>query len=338
MGRIYKTAAILAATGLLAAACGGTHSAASPVAGAKHAGLSVPTTPPAVPFDVSGLADPTSGDKFYGLSAEGAPYSYAPVDKLASTLGKKPDLVEEYTRFGDQYDAQGASNAWKNGALYYIAWEPYTASFKSIASGKYDTYIKHFAAQIHYMNVPIALSFAHEMNGYWYPWGTQANTAADFVAAWKHLHDLFTQAGATNVLWCWNPNDINPVSTVKLAPYYPGDAYVDWVGVIGYYTNAGAKTFKTLFQPTIDQIRTFSQKPIVIPEVSAEPGKYRTAEIQDLFSSVESNKDVLGFIWFDYLKSADWRIEDDPTALPAFKQGLSAPKIGVDMQTVANQR
>jgi hypothetical protein len=332
-------AAIVAVVGLLGAAGCSSSGSKSPVAGAKHAGLAVPTTAPAVPFDVGGLASPGANDKFFGFTAAGAPYSYASISKLATEVGKKPDVVEEYIKWGDQYDAQGASNAWKNGALYYLAWEPFTASFTSIADGKYDTYIKHFAAQVHYMNVPIALSFAHEMNGYWYPWGTQANSASAFVRAWKHIHDLFTQQGATNVVWVWSPNDINPVPSVKLKPYYPGDAYVDWIGITGYYTNAGAKTFATLFQPTIDQIRGFSQKPVIIPETSAEPGSGREAEITDLFRSVEASKDVLGFIWFNYDKSTstDWRVDDDSAALAVFKQGVASSSIGVDMQKVAAQ-
>ena len=44
---------------------------------------------------------------------------------------------------------------------------------------------------------PVALSFGHEMNGDWYPWGTKQTTAASFVAAWRHIYDLFAKAGAT---------------------------------------------------------------------------------------------------------------------------------------------
>lgn len=325
--------------GLLTAAACSSSSPSSPVSGSRHSGLAVPTTPPAVPFDVGGLTNPNANDKFFGFTTAGAPFSYTPIDNLATEIGKKPDVVEEYIKWGDQYDAQGASNAWKNGALYYIAWEPFSASFSSIADGGYDTYIKHFAAQVHYMNVPIALSFAHEMNGYWYPWGTQANSASEFIKAWKHIHDLFVSQGATNVVWVWNPNDINPVSTVKLKPYYPGDQYVDWIGITGYYTNAGAKTFATLFQPTIDQIRTFSKKPIIIPETAVEPGADRVAEIANLFQSIESSKDVLGFIWFNYDKatSTDWRFDDNSAALTEFKQVVASSSIGVDMQKVAAQ-
>jgi mannan endo-1,4-beta-mannosidase len=332
-----RTMAAVITAGLLAlTACSGSTGPASPVAGARHAGLAVPTAAPSVPFDVGALAAPAANDKFMGVTIADAPFDYSPITSWGDKVGKQPDVVEEYISWGDQFDAQAASNAWKHGALYYIAWEPFSASFKSIADGEYDSYIKHFASQVHYMNLPVAISFAHEMNGYWYPWGTQSNTAAEFVKAWQHIHNLFLEAGATNVVWVWSPNDIGPVSNVQLKPYYPGDAYVDWIGIIGYYTNNGAKTFATLFQPTVNEVRTFSQKPIIIPEVAAEPGPNQAAEINDLFSSVEQSKDVLGFIWFNYDKTANWQVQDEPAALAAFRQDAASPLIGVDMQKVAN--
>jgi mannan endo-1,4-beta-mannosidase len=78
------------------------------------------------------------------------------------------------------------------------------------------------------LNVPIALSFGHEFNGNWYPWGTTGTTAADFVAAWQHVHDLFAAAGATNVIWIWDPNDIYPVPNVSLSSTTP--ATRTWTG------------------------------------------------------------------------------------------------------------
>lgn len=335
--KLTRFALLGIAIGLLAVAgCSSSKGPTGPAAGPTHAGLAVPSVAPTVPFDVGGLAAPAADDKFMGVTIANAPFSYSPITAWGKAVGKQPDVAEEYIRWGDQYDAQAASNAWKNGALYYVAWEPFGASFKDIADGKYDTYIKHFATQVHYMNLPVAISFAHEMNGYWYPWGTQADTAAEFVAAWQHIHNLFEQAGATNVVWVWSPNNIGPVSKVQLKPYYPGDAYVDWIGIIGYYTNSGPKTFATLFGPTINEIRAFSQKPIIIPEVAAEPGPNQAAEINDLFTSVEQSKDVLGFIWFNYDKTTDWMIENSATALAAFRQDARSPLIGVDMQKVAN--
>ncbi len=89
----------------------------------------------------------------------------------------------------------------------------------------------------------------------------------------RHVHDLFDQEGATQVIWVWSPNVINPVPTVRLKPYWPGEEYVDWVGVIGYYARTGPSTFSTLYGPTTTQIRAFTKKPAIIAETAAEAGQ-----------------------------------------------------------------
>jgi mannan endo-1,4-beta-mannosidase len=81
------------------------------------------------------------------------------------------------------------------------------------------------------------------MNGNWEKWSPANNGStpdpAAFVAAWRHVHDLFVQNGATNVVWVWCPNATD-VPNATSAPwnhwtnYYPGDTYVDWVGIDGY--------------------------------------------------------------------------------------------------------
>ena len=111
--------------------------------------------------------------------------------------------------------------------------------------------------------MPIALSFGHEMNGNWYPWGTAQTTAAEFVAAWRHIHDVFARAGATNVIWVWNPNVINPVPEVPLKPLWPGNA----LRQLGRHhrvlrDHRAADLRQALYQPTIDEIRQFTGKPV----------------------------------------------------------------------------
>ena len=71
------------------------------------------------------------------------------------------------------------------------------------------------------------------------------------MAAWRRIHDLFTRAGATNVIWVWNPNDIYPVPQVQLKPYYPGNAYVNWIGITGYVATTGPHTYGSLYAPTV---------------------------------------------------------------------------------------
>ena len=72
------------------------------------------------------------------------------------------------------------------------------------------------------------------MNGWWRPWSEQANGnhPGEFVAAWRHVVDIFRAQGATNVTWVWCPNIVGPKS--QLTGLYPGDNYTDWVCMDGY--------------------------------------------------------------------------------------------------------
>ena len=149
--------------------------------------------------------------------------------------------------------------------------------------------------------------------------GNQPETAAQFVAAWRHIHDLFTQAGATNVIWVWNPNIINPVPQVPLRPYWPGRAYVNWVGLTGYFATTGAQTFATLYRPTMIEIRQFTGKPFLIAETAIETGPAEASSAKELVERREhQHPDVLGFVWFDYNKQGvNWRVESRPVVRAA---------------------
>jgi hypothetical protein len=282
-----------------------------------------------VPFDVRPLLAPAR--KYFGAALDGAPASPGPVKDFATKVGKQPNMLLYYAAWGDQFDAQAVSNARTLGALPVMEWEPFEPSIADIADGVSDDYIREFATAAKALNLPVAISVAHEMNGFWYPWGTERTSPADFVRAWRHVHDVFLDVGAANVIWVWSPNVINPVSRVPLEPLYPGDSYVDWIGMVGYYTDSGASTFSTLFGPTVATVREFTRKPILILETGAEDSQRKPKDIADLFTGVAASSDVIGFIWFNYVKRADWRIDSDPSALAQFKRHAMNDLFGFDL-------
>ena len=75
-------------------------------------------------------------------------------------------------------------------------------------AGSYDSYIREFAEDARDWGHPFFLRFNWEMNGNWFPWmeGVNGNQPGESVAAWRHVHDIFTAVGATNVTWVWCPN------------------------------------------------------------------------------------------------------------------------------------
>lgn len=68
----------------------------------------------------------------------------------------------------------------------------------------------------------------HEMNGGWFWWG--AKEPETFIEVWRHMFDYFTRTkGLDHLLWVYSPNHGE-----KTAAYYPGDRYVDLVGLDAY--------------------------------------------------------------------------------------------------------
>jgi mannan endo-1,4-beta-mannosidase len=77
-----------------------------------------------------------------------------------------------------------------------------------------------------------------EMNGDWFWWGAQQ--PEDFIALWRHMFGYFTRVKRLhNLIWVYSP-----VMGAKVGDYYPGDRYVDLVGIDVYTDNIDADHVK----------------------------------------------------------------------------------------------
>ncbi len=111
------------------------------------------------------------------------------------------------------------------------------------------------------------------------------------------------------------------------APWYPGAKYVTWVGIDGYYYRT-SDTFARVFGRTIDQVRAFADKPVLLSETAVGPRAGQFVKIADLFAGMRKYN-TLGLVWFDNAQHEgiyhqDWRIEDSQAAEAAFRLGMSA--------------
>jgi len=177
------------------------------------------------------------------------------------------------------------------------------------------------------------------MNGSWSPWGvlTNGNSPADFVPAWRHVHDIFSKVGATNVTWVWCPNIEYSGSSKPLADLYPGDGYVNYTCMDGY--NWGTNpwkpnawlSFAQTFGPTYNLIggTIAPSKPMVIAETgSTEYGGSKAAWITDMLGTqIPLNyPKIKGFLWFEkYDGNFDWPIETSTTSKNAFATAIKGP-------------
>jgi hypothetical protein len=289
------------------------------VAVGRHDKSAAKAFAPAAPHPVTLPVKPAT---YLGMYAPGVPVSYAGVAAFTKATGVRPDVVVWYSAWLEPFQASFAAKVSKDGAVPLIQVDPTGISLAAIASGQYDGYLSSYAEAVRTYGRAVIVGFGHEMNGSWYSWSHGHSSPAAFVAAWRHIVTLFRTAGADNVTWLWTVNIIhNQVGIPSPAPWWPGSAYVTWVGIDGYYTTS-SQTFAPLFGPTIVALRTLTSDPILVSETGASPAGGQPAKIADLFAGIRTYG-LLGFMWFDAIGMQDWRIRS-PAAAAAFRRGAEA--------------
>jgi mannan endo-1,4-beta-mannosidase len=269
---------------------------------------------------------PAQPASYLGVFVKGIPGSYGPVTALTANTGVRPNVTLYYSGWYEKFRSAFAVQAVDNGAVPFIQLEPSGISLAAIASGAFDTFLKSFATNVASFGARtgqgVIIGFGHEMNGYWYSWGYGHTSPAVFVAAWRHIVTVFRQQGADDVTWLWTVNIIDSRHRIPSpAPWWPGNSYVTWVGIDGYYLKPGW-TFASLFGPTIKAIRTLTLDPVMISETGAAPADGQPAKIAGLFAGVRAYG-LLGFVWFDSRGTQDWRLSG-PAAIAAFRRGARA--------------
>jgi hypothetical protein len=249
---------------------------------------------------------------------------------LVHNLGVKPGIVEYYMAFGHAFPMAQTEYLDRQKILPLIQINPKTTDLHHVAIGSYDSYLIKLADQVKKISAPVALSFAHEMNGWWYPWSVRDPTPQQvqlrpqfFRAAWRHIVRVFRREHVTNVTWVWTiSRDAQRYGWPDLQAWWPGDKYVDWVGMNGYYRKPG-DTFDYLYKAQLQTLRTFTNDPVLITETAVGPGPSLRPQVANLFAGVARTKGMLGFIWFNLNADEHWNVDSEPQAIQALHAGIA---------------
>jgi Glycosyl hydrolase family 26 len=284
----------------------------------------LPATPPAVHASL-----PAAPASYLGVFENGTPPSYGPIEKFAHAAGAEPNLVGYYSGWAEPFATSFAESMHSHGVIPFVQIDPTLASVAGIADGAYDGYLRLYADSVADYRHPVVIGFGHEMNAPGQSWGYGRTAPSTFVAAWRHIVDVFNQEGAGNVIWLWTIQADEP-GTGPISAWWPGPKYVKWVGIDGYYSRP-TDTFARVFATTIDQVRAFTGKPILLSETAVGRRDNQFANILDLFEGMTHYK-ALGLVWFDKNLTQqsdhpswarqDWRIEDSTLAERAFQAGI----------------
>jgi hypothetical protein len=236
---------------------------------------------------------------------------------------------------------------------------------RDIYNGTYDAYITRWATAARNWGHPFFLYFDHEMNGWWLPWaegktsnGTviNGNSSGDFVKAWRHVHDIFTSVGATNVSWVWGPNHMSTSSQYPpLSTLYPGDAYVDWTGLSvynKYNTWAGLNPLltgssgQTWFRNSYNEVLSLApNKPMMLAQWASveagDGGAKKAAWITDaLTTQIPVNfPKIKAVVWLNWMETPNetYPIESSPAATAAWAAGIASPVYAANQYASLNK-
>jgi mannan endo-1,4-beta-mannosidase len=260
---------------------------------------------------------------YLGVYEPGSPPSYQPIAEFATAVGRQPNLDETFSGWAAPFDTGFADTLHRHGVIPLVQIDPTDASIAGIAAGDYDDYLRTYADAVADYRHPVVIGFGQEMNAGWYPWGNGHVAPGTFVAAWKHIVQIFRSEGADNVQWLWTIQADEP-GTGPIGEWWPGPKYVSWVGIDGFYYRP-SDNFSNVFGLTIQQVRALTNKPVLLAETAVGPAAGQIEKIQDLFMGM-SKYGTLGLVWFDADQHGvndvhDWRIENSQEAEYSFRLG-----------------
>lgn len=184
-----------------------------------------------------------------------------------------------------------------------------TAEFlrRGIAEGYYDANMRGICTVMDSLQSPVSVRWGHEMETddgqfIWSAWKPE-----DYVAAYKRMIDICREAAPRiNVVW-------SPVGLENARDYYPGDDYVDLVGlsIFGYepydrHIAGRPRSYDEILQERYDNVKDLG-KPVVVAEVGySGPAAYVAAWEANVRKAQPDKPQLVGVVYFDQKEVYPW--------------------------------
>lgn len=286
------------------------------------------------------------GDLLTGLYSDDS-YLAGDLNGVGNAAGQK---VSFGGAFVDVYNDAGSPTGWSNtreifesiwsaGATPFANVAVGSASAASIASGSHDGAIANWVSHVKsFLDMggqrSVIIAPLQEQNGNWTPYGCDPT---NFKTAYRKFVDAFRNAGLdeTKVRFAWAPNGWTTPGCGSLSDYYPGDGIVDIIAISAYNFGScvpGSKyqTPAQAFDPYLNEIRNTipgsRTKPFMIAQTaSPRPscGGDQSWWTQTMMGHLANDPNVVGFVWFNFLKETDWRMWTGTSLISGWRQGVN---------------
>ena len=253
------------------------------------------------------------------------------------------------------------------GAIPLIFWSPWDKPYAEnagpdrfnlpdILAGKWDTYIDQWADAARNYGKPLLVTWGLEMNGIWFPWSGYFYGGGKVIGkkdgrtfyagpetvkkAYRYVVDRVRARKADNILWGFHMNNfaVPRDSWNRMANYYPGANYVDWLGLSVYGKMSrpeGWPSFTNVMESPYKEICQLDpQKPVILAEWGVgefPPGdkaEFITTAFNDLRTKYQRIRAAI--YWHERWENTDGsysnlRVNSSPEALKAYQTGVADP-------------
>jgi hypothetical protein len=263
-------------------------------------------------------------------SSESPSAQQAATSQLEAAIGRKLAIGHSYVPWGQGLGSVPALNA-AAGRIPLITFGG-GADPRAVAVGRYDPYLTSLARGVGAIGRPVLLR---------YDWTADRTTqrrswrsGSPFVAAWRHVHDLFAAQGVRGS-WVWSPA-ADVFGGGGADRYWPGDGYVDWVGADGF--NAAAcngtawRDFATIFK-AFYAWGSATGKPLIVSETGtvedrADPARKRAWYLDAARTLAGSMPRIRAVVYFDEGGRCDWRPDTSAPSMEGFVRLANDPFFG----------
>lgn len=293
----------------------------------------------------------------WGIFEPSAPETFSYLTPLETSMNYTFPILLRYQSLEENVPLRGLERAYENGryveltlqtvqpgvvnALQAGSSQDNAKLVYQILDGQYDDYLRQYASRLKGFSHPVLFRLNNEMNGDWC-WYSAYYTSKDadlYIALWKYVHSIFTAEGVDNILWIWNPHDVSRPAFKwnHYLAYYPGDEYVDIVGMTGYNTGTYFpgetwREFEDIYDPLYNEYNTvFTNKPFMLTEFASNSvGGNKAAWIERMFSVIKKYPNIKAAIWWsgiDYDQNNRpgrvYLIDEDEAYLKIFRDHLN---------------
>ncbi len=210
-----------------------------------------------------------------------------------------------------------------------------------ILDGELDSFLHDYAKAVAKFKHPVLFRPFNEMNGDWCNYSAY-HTSRDtkiFRDVYKYLYGIFEEEGANaNTIWVWNPNGKSYPSFAwnDQRLYYPGDEYVDIVGLTAYntgnyYSGETWKSFNACYYNVYSTATRYYSQPMMITEFScATAGGDKVSWVKNMFYYIKGYSKIKVAVWWDGCDfdangnvARSYFIDDPREVMSVFKNYLS---------------